>query len=115
MERYEEHDGCYVLYIGKVKIATSERVAVLVDAERSRLITHGDPHAVRRELDALRAVEPQRTAAWLLLEGRPALAALNRALLGDVDIHDLHLAFTQASARRLAGELMTRLRQRGKT
>jgi hypothetical protein len=114
MERYEEHDGCYVLYIGKVKAATSERIAVLLDAERGWLITHGDPQEVRRELDALRAVEPQRTAAWLLLEGRPALAALNRALLGDVDIHDLHLAFTQASARRVLGELMARLR-RGKT
>jgi hypothetical protein len=114
MERYEEHDGCYVLYIGKVKAATSERIAVLLDAERGCLITHGDPQEVRRELDALRAVEPQRTAAWLLLEGRPALAALNRALLGDVDIHDLHLAFTQASALRVLGELMARLR-RGKT
>jgi hypothetical protein len=115
MERYEEHDGCYVLYVGKVKVAASERVAVLLDAERSSLITHGDPQEVRRELDALRAVEPQRTAAWLLLEGRPALGALNRALHGDVDIHDLHLAFTQASARRVVGDLMARLRQRGKT
>ena len=114
MERYEEHDGCYVLYIGNVKAATSERIAVLLDAERGCLITHGDPQEVRRELDALRAVEPQCTAAWLLLEGRPALAALNRALLGDVDIHDLHLAVTQASARRVLGELMARLR-RGKT
>ena len=115
MERYEERDGCYVLYIGAVQAATSERIAVLLDAERGCLITHGDPVEVRRELDALRAVEPERTAGWLLLEGRPALGALNRALLGDVDIHDLHLAFTQASARRLAGELMARLRQRGKT
>jgi hypothetical protein len=114
MERYEEHDGCYVLYIGKVKAATSERIAVLLDAERGCLITHCDPQEVRRELDALRAVEPQRTAAWLLLEGRPALATLNQALLGDVDIHNLHLAFTQASARRVLGELMARLR-RGKT
>jgi hypothetical protein len=32
-----------------------------------------------------------------------------------VNIHDLHLAFTQASAQRLTGELISRLRQRGKT
>ncbi|HSA90850.1 MAG TPA: hypothetical protein VLF42_13230 [Burkholderiales bacterium] len=53
--------------------------------------------------------------SWLLLEGRPALAALNRAVRGNVDIHQLHLAFTQASAQRLAGELIARLRQRRMT
>ena len=115
MERYEECDGSYVLYVGGMRAAASERIAILLDAERGQLITHGDPHEVRRELDALRAVEPQRTAAWLLLEGRPALGALNRALLGDVDIHDLHLAFTQDMARRVAGELLARLRNGGKT
>jgi hypothetical protein len=115
MERYEECNGSYVLYVGGMKTATSERIAILLDAERGCLITHGDPHEVRRELDALRAVEPQRTAAWLLLEGRPALAALNRALLGDVDIHDLHLAYTQDTARRLASELIARLRDGRKT
>ena len=115
MERYEECDGRYVLYVGGLRTAASERIAILLDAERGCLITHGDPHEVRRELDALRAVEPQRTAAWLLLEGRPALAALNRALLGDVDIHDLHLAFTQDTARRLAGELIARLLNGRKT
>ena len=115
MERYEECDGRYVLYVGGLRTAASERIAILLDAERGCLITHGDPHEVRRELDALRAVEPQRTAAWLLLEGRPALAALNRALLGDVDIHDLHLAFTQDTARRLARELIARLLNGRKT
>jgi hypothetical protein len=70
---------------------------------------------VRRELDALHVIDPERTVGWLLLEGRPALAALNRALRGDVDIHELHLAFTQASAQRLAGELIARLRRRRMT
>jgi hypothetical protein len=115
MERYEYRDGCYVLFVGGMPAAQTERVALLVDAERGRLVTHGDPRSVRAELDALRAVEPERTAAWLLLEGRPALAALNRALDGDVNIHDLHLAFTQASAQRLAGELIARLRSRRMT
>ena len=112
MERYEEQDGRYVLYVGTVRTAAIEHVALLIDAEHGRLITHGDPRSVRGELDALRAVEPEVTAGWLLLEGRPALAALNRALQGNVDIHELHLAFTQASALRLTGELIARLRQR---
>ena len=115
MERYEEEDGRYVLYVGGVRVATTERVALLVDAEHGRLITHGDPVSVRGELHPLRAIDPERTAGWLLLEGRPALAALNRALRGNVDIHELHLAFTQASAQRLAGELIARLRQRRMT
>jgi hypothetical protein len=115
MERYEECDGSYVLYVGGIKTATSERIAILLDAEGGCLITHGEPQEVRRELDALRAVDPQRTAAWMLLEGRPAIAALNRALLGDINIHDLHLAFTQDTARRLARELIARLRDGRKT
>ena len=115
MEHYEYVDGCYVLHVGGMRAAETERVALLVDAEHGRLITHGDPSSVRAELDALRAVEPERTAGWLLLEGRPALAPLNRALSGDVNIHDLHLAFTQASAQRLAGELIARLRHRRMT
>lgn len=112
MERYENEDGRYVLYVGGMRAAATERVALLVDAERGRLITHGDPRSVRRELDALRAMEPESTAGWLLLEGRPALAALNRALHGHVDLQDLHLAFARSSAQRLAGELIARLRQR---
>ena len=115
MERYAHESGRYVLYIGALRGAASERVALLVDPEAGRLITHGEPASVRRELDALRAVDPRRTANWLLLEGRPALDALKRALRGDVNIHDLHLAFTQASAQRLTGELIARLRQRRKT
>lgn len=115
MEHYEDEDGRYVLYVGGMRVAAMERVALLVDAERERLVTHGDAASVRRELDALRAIEPERSAGWLLLEGRPALAALNRAVRGNVDIHQLHLAFTQASAQRLAGELIARLRQRRMT
>ena len=115
MERYEDEGGRYVLYVGGMRAAASDRIALLVDAEHGRLITHGDPRTVRGELDALRAFDPERTAAWLLLEGRPALAPLNRALRGNVDIHDLHLAFTQSSAQRLTGELMARLRYRRMT
>jgi len=67
-------------------------------------------------MDALRAVQPpESTAGWLLLEGRPCFAALNRALRGTVDIHDLHLAFTKSSARRLGYEFIARLRQRQMT
>jgi len=112
MERYEDRDVTYVLYVDGMRTAASERVELIVDAERGCLVTHGDPRQVRCELDALRAMEPEGTASWLLLEGRPAISALNRALRGDVDIHELHLAFTQASARRLTGELLARLRGR---
>jgi hypothetical protein len=115
MERYEYVDGRYVLYVGGLRAARTERVALLVDAEHGRLVTHGDPRSVRGELDAVRAVDPERAAGWLLLEGRPALAPLNRALGGNVNIHDLHLAFTQASAQRLTGELIARLRHRRMT
>ena len=110
MERYEDEDGRYVLYLGAVRVAASDSVALLVDADRGELITHGEPRSVRREFDALRAVQPpESTAGWLLLEGRPALSALNRAVSGKLDIHDLHLAFTKGSAQRLARELIARL------
>lgn len=111
MERYEEEDGRYVLYVGTVRTATSEHVALLVDAERGRLVTHGDPQSVRRELDALRAAAPACTRAWLLLEGRPAIGPLNRALRGEVNLHDLHLAFTKSAAQRLTRELIARLQK----
>ena len=112
MERYEEEDGHYVLYVGGVRAACSAHFALLVDPEHGRLVTHGAPRAVRRELDALRAVAPEGTRGWVLLEGRPALAALNRAVRGDVDIHDLHLAFTRSVALRLTRELIARLMHR---
>ena len=115
MERYEVEDGRYVLYVGAVRMASIEHVALLVDAERGCLLTHGEPRCVRRELDAMRALEPGGTSAFLLLEGRPALQALNRALGGELDIHELHLAFTRSSAQRLARELLARLRQRRMT
>jgi hypothetical protein len=111
MERYEEEEGCYVLYVGSVRAAESENVALLVDAERGCLLTHGDPASVRQELDALRALAPDGAGALLLLEGRPALAALNKALRGQICIHELHLAFTRSYAERVARELITRLRQ----
>ena len=115
MERYVLEGGRYVLYIGALRGGASERVALLVDPEAGRLITHGEPSSVRTELEALSVVDPERTANWILLEGRPALPALNRAVRGEVDLHDLHLAFAQASAQRLAGELIARLRQRRMT
>ena len=115
MERYEQEDGRYVLYIGGIKAAATPHVALLVDALSGCLITHGDPRSVRCELDALRATAPEATAGLLLLEGQPELAALNRALRGEVDIHDLHLSFLKASAKRLTGELIARLLRRRMT
>ena len=115
MERYVLEGGRYVLYIGALRGATSERVALLIDPAAGRVVTHGEPYSVRAELDALCAADPQRATNWILLEGRPALPALNRAVRGEVDLHDLHLAFTQASAQRLTGELIARLRQRRMT
>lgn len=115
MERYEHEAGRYVLYVGAVRTAECEDVALLVDAERGCVLTHGDPASVRRELDALRAMAPDGAGALLLLEGRPALAALNKALAGHVCIHELHLAFTRSHAERVARELIARLRQRRMT
>ena len=112
MERYEEHDGRYVLYLDALMLYATDVVALLVDLQEGRLITHGDPRTVRQEFDALRSAEaPERTAGWLLLEGRPCLISLNRALRGHVDIHSLHLAFTRGNAKRLARELIARLSQ----
>jgi hypothetical protein len=111
MERYEYEDGRYVLYLYGARASASDSVALLIDGESGELITHGEPGSVRREFDALRAAQrPETTAAWLLLEGRPALAALNRAVRGKADLHELHLAFTRSSAQRLAEELLARLR-----
>jgi hypothetical protein len=116
MEHYEVEDGCYVLYLGTARVAASDSIALLLDADSGELVTHGDPRCVRREFDALCALQPpESTSGWLLLEGRPALAALNRALRGEVDIHELHLAFTRSSAQRVTNELIARLRQRRRT
>jgi hypothetical protein len=116
MERYEEQGGRYVLYLDAARIAAMDVVALLIDAQGGRLITHGDPRSVRREFDALRVAQPpESTAGWLLLEGRPAIAALNRALRGKIDLHDLHLAYTRTCAQRLTRELIARLMQRRMT
>lgn len=110
MERYEEHDGCYVLYLDGMRAGASDAIALLIDACAGRLITHGDPGTVRCEFEALRRAQPpEATLGWLLLEGRPCVSALNRALQGTIDIHDLHLAFTRAGAQRIANELIARL------
>ena len=116
MERYEKHDGRYVLYLDGLELSSTEVVALLVDAHEDRLITHGDPRIVRREFDAMRRAQPpEGTAGWLLLEGRPCLEALNRAVSGKINIHDLHLAFTRGEAQRLANELLARLSQQRMT
>ena len=52
MERYEEEDGRYVLYPGGVRFAASDSVALLIDADSGKLITHGEPHSVRRGFDS---------------------------------------------------------------
>ena len=108
-------DGRYVLYVGGVRGTATERVALLVDAERGRLVTHGDPLSVRREP---RRAARDRSGAHRRLAASRGPAGARRAEPGparDVDIHELHLAFTQASAQRLAGELIARLRQRRMT
>lgn len=112
MERYEESDGRYVLYVESVRTLETECVALLVDLVLGKLITHGDPRSVRCEYDALRRVtRPELTEGWLLLEGRPALAALNRALHGPLDVEALHLAFTRGAAKRIADALLARLKK----
>jgi hypothetical protein len=113
MERYEEEAGRYVLYLDGVRALATDVVALLVDAWTGRVITHGDPASVRRECDALRAAGD--AGAWLLLEGRPALAMLNRALAGKVELHELHLAFTRTAAARLAEALIARLSRKRMT
>lgn len=116
MERYEEEAGQYVLYVDGVRAFATDVIAVLVDACTGRLVTHGDPRSVRGECDALRrSVDPTGVDGWLLLEGRPALAPLNRALLGHVELHDIHLAFTTGAAKRFADAFIARLARRGMT
>jgi hypothetical protein len=106
MERYEEEAGRYVLYLDGVRAFASDTVALLVDAWTGRVVTHGDPVSVRREYDALRSMSAE---GWLLVEGRPALETLNRALCGKADIHELHLAFTNGTAKPLVDALLARL------
>jgi len=115
MERYEEEAGQYVLYVDGVRAFATDVIAVLVDACNGRLVTHGDPRSVRGECDALRRCVDPTADGWLLLEGRPALAPLNRALLGHVGLHDIHLAFSTGAAKRLADALIARLARRRMT
>lgn len=111
MERYEQENERYVLYLDGVRAYATDVVSLLVDAWTGRVITHGEPCSVRREYDALRALAAPADGL-LLLEGRPALTALNRALEGKLQIHELHLVFTRISALRLAEALLQRLSQR---
>lgn len=107
MERYERRNGRYVLYLDGMQALQTEVVALLIDAQLGRLVTHGDPASVRKECDGLRALtQPGR---WLLLEGKPSLRALNCALAGKLDLRDLHQAFSSGTAEALARELIARV------
>ena len=109
MERYELCEGGYVLYVAGVRALQTDVVALLFDARCGRLLTHGDPASVRRECDALRAMGA--CSGLVLIEGEPSLAALNGAVSGRLALHDLHVAFSEAAAERLARALLIRLSQ----
>jgi hypothetical protein len=109
MERYELCAGRYVLYVAGVRALQTDVVALLFDARGGRLLTHGDPASVRRECDALRAMGGCN--GLVLIEGEPALAALNGAVSGRLALQDLHVAFSEAAAERLTQSLLTRLSQ----
>lgn len=118
MERYEKEGDRYVLYVDGLRGLCTDVVALLVDAARGTVVTHGDPRSVRRECDELRAVAPAECRGWLLLEGRPELRALNRALQGKIDLVELHHAFIETTHKevdRLARELLARIGQKRMT
>lgn len=102
-ERYVLEDDRYVLYLGSSRALSTDVVAVLIDIRLPMLITHGDPASVRRELDEMRAVlrtscAPRYERDWLLLEGRPDLDWLNRALAQPGRIDGFGKAFAHSSA-----------------
>ena len=104
LERYVLERGEYVLYIGRARAFSTPTVAVLIDTRLRRLVTHGDPPTVRLEVDRLRAMQPPTSAAphdqeWLLLEGRPRIDALNRALHDVTDMQSVNEAFASAAER----------------
>lgn len=119
-ERYAWEDGRYALYVEGVRLFAIPRVAVLLDLRLATLVTHGDPAAVRRELQELQRVSmtaglARYEAHWLLLEGRPQIDDLNRVIAFPEDV-DLHKeAFMPPERRvgmRMAVELLARIAQR---
>lgn len=97
-ERYAIENDRYVLYLGALRAYCTDVVALLIDTRLQRLITHGDPASVRRELDEMREVlrfsgAPRYDRDWLLVEGRPELDWLNAALADPCNIEGLDLAF----------------------
>jgi hypothetical protein len=92
-------------------------VAVLIDTRLPMLITHGDPASVRRELDEMREVlrasrAPHYENDWLLLEGRPDVAWLNRVIAHPGDLAGIERAFSAGrnpSARDIARGLLERI------
>lgn len=104
-ERYAIENDRFVLYLGPVRALCTEAVALLIDTRLQRLITHGDPGSVRRELDEMREVlrisgAPRYDRDWLLVEGRPDLQWLNAALADPCSIGGLDLAFQRPAVER---------------
>jgi hypothetical protein len=115
-EHYELADGRYVLYVGAVRLLATPVVALLVETRSARLLTHGDPPSVRAEWQALQA-DGGSDGGWLLLEGRPPVGLLNRALREAGALLALRAHLTVCAdwqAERLTRALMTRLRESSK-
>ena len=118
-ERYALEDGRYALYFGEVRVQVTGALALLVDAKLGALITHGDPAAVCSELEELRSIALSAKMShcekdWLLLVGRPEIAAVNAALAGTVDLPALRAAFSnerEQEAAQLTRELIQRLQR----
>lgn len=113
MEHYEYAGGRYSLYCDDIRVLETDAIAVLLDLRRARILTHGDPGSVRRELDRLRALAGEgESPAWVLLEGQPCIATLNRALAAATAqvllLHRAFLADSHAQARRIARECIER-------
>lgn len=116
-EEYVLDDDRYVLYLGSVRVLATEIVAVLIDTRLPMLITHGDPVSVRRELDEMREVlrasrAPHYEKDWLLLEGRPEVAWLNRVIAQPATLAGIEDAFTTrrgSSAQDITRRLLERM------
>lgn len=119
-ERYVIECDRYVLYLGSSRVLTTDIVAVLLDTRLPMLITHGDPVSVRRELDEMREVlrasrAPHYEQDWLLLEGRPDIAWLNRIVAQPSALAGIEQAFTISqgtSAQDITRRLLERVARR---
>ena len=119
-ERYVLERDRYVLYLGGDRVLATDIVAVLLDTRLATLITHGDPASVRRELDEMREVlrasrAPHDERDWLLLEGRPDIAWLNRLVAHPSALAGIDHAFTigqGSSAQNIARRLLERVARR---